>query len=186
MNYENLYQNFISNRQNRTHESQTKYEKHHIIPRSCGGTDDDSNIVLLTPAEHFFAHKLLVKIYEQRKDIRLYKKMLYAVNMMCVSPNGVFRVNHKRVGWLRDAFIKHHPMKNPEVSRKTSEGLKKYYSSFEFMNAQLEKINGRNIFPFCEINEAYENGTWRIPVATKRQRRSAAVKERTSRTLKNI
>jgi len=36
--------------------------KHHIIPRYMGGTDDPSNLVELTPAEHAEAHRLL---YEQ-------------------------------------------------------------------------------------------------------------------------
>ena len=36
--------------------------KHHIIPKHMGGTDDPSNLVELTPAEHAEAHRLL---YEQ-------------------------------------------------------------------------------------------------------------------------
>ena len=36
--------------------------KHHIIPKHMGGTDDPSNLVSLTPAEHAEAHRLL---YEQ-------------------------------------------------------------------------------------------------------------------------
>ena len=34
-------------------------ERHHIIPRSLGGTDDPSNIVALTAREHLVAHMLL-------------------------------------------------------------------------------------------------------------------------------
>jgi hypothetical protein len=34
-------------------------EVHHIIPRSEGGTDDQYNLVILTPREHYIAHKLL-------------------------------------------------------------------------------------------------------------------------------
>jgi len=36
--------------------------KHHIIPRHMGGTDEPSNLIELTPAEHAEAHRLL---YEQ-------------------------------------------------------------------------------------------------------------------------
>jgi len=39
------------------------YEKHHIIPRGIGGTDDKENLVLLTAREHFICHKLLTYIY---------------------------------------------------------------------------------------------------------------------------
>ena len=36
-------------------------EKHHIIPKSLGGTNDSSNIVKLTAKEHFICHRLLTK-----------------------------------------------------------------------------------------------------------------------------
>lgn len=39
------------------------YEKHHIIPRCIGGSDNELNLVLLTAREHFLAHYLLCKIY---------------------------------------------------------------------------------------------------------------------------
>lgn len=36
-------------------------ERHHILPKSMGGTNDQSNLVLLTPREHFICHLLLSK-----------------------------------------------------------------------------------------------------------------------------
>lgn len=39
------------------------FERHHIIPKSLGGTNDKSNIVVLTPREHCLAHMLLAKMY---------------------------------------------------------------------------------------------------------------------------
>ena len=38
-------------------------EAHHILPRSLGGGDDQSNIVRLTPKAHFLAHRLLARIH---------------------------------------------------------------------------------------------------------------------------
>lgn len=38
-------------------------ERHHIVPRSMGGTDDPINIVALSGRDHFYAHLLLAKIY---------------------------------------------------------------------------------------------------------------------------
>lgn len=38
------------------------YERHHIIPRSLGGTDDPDNIVRLTAREHILAHWALTKM----------------------------------------------------------------------------------------------------------------------------
>ncbi len=37
-------------------------EKHHIIPKSIGGSDDKSNLVILTAREHFLCHLLLTKM----------------------------------------------------------------------------------------------------------------------------
>jgi hypothetical protein len=44
-------------------------EKHHVKPRCLGGGNDRSNLVLLTPKEHFLAHKLLVRIYPQERGV---------------------------------------------------------------------------------------------------------------------
>lgn len=45
------------------------HERHHAKPRCQGGSDDSSNIVVLTAREHFIAHILLSKIYP--RDIGL-------------------------------------------------------------------------------------------------------------------
>lgn len=38
-------------------------EKHHIVPRCMGGSNDKGNIVRLTAREHVLAHKILVRMY---------------------------------------------------------------------------------------------------------------------------
>lgn len=38
------------------------YESHHIVPKSFGGSNKNSNLVLLTPREHFLCHLLLPKM----------------------------------------------------------------------------------------------------------------------------
>ena len=58
MNYKKVYNQLINKARSRTFiEGYT--EIHHIIPKSEGGTDDEDNLVELTPKEHFVAHKLL-------------------------------------------------------------------------------------------------------------------------------
>ena len=44
-------------------------ERHHIIPKSEGGTDESDNLVNLTAREHYIAHLLLAKIYNDYKMI---------------------------------------------------------------------------------------------------------------------
>lgn len=62
--------------ENRKRSNGNIYEEHHIIPKSCGGTDDQSNLVLLTPKEHYICHRLLPKMVKSKLH---YEKMIYAL-----------------------------------------------------------------------------------------------------------
>ena len=76
MNYKVIYDNIINRAKNRTI---TGYvEKHHIIPRSLGGTNSKKNIVILTAREHFLCHYMLIHIYKNSAE---YYKMLNAFMM---------------------------------------------------------------------------------------------------------
>lgn len=61
MNYQAHYDRLVERARNRTLEGYV--ERHHVVPRCMGGSDDVSNIVVLTAREHFVAHQLLVKMY---------------------------------------------------------------------------------------------------------------------------
>jgi 5-methylcytosine-specific restriction endonuclease McrA len=74
MNYLRIYNKIIKRAKNRINDGYI--EKHHIIPKSMGGSNNISNIVELTPREHFLAHWLLYRIYPQNKS------MIYAFWMM--------------------------------------------------------------------------------------------------------
>lgn len=52
------------------------FEKHHILPKSLNGTNDETNLVKLTYREHFIAHLLLIKIF---KDSVAHRKMVFAL-----------------------------------------------------------------------------------------------------------
>jgi hypothetical protein len=56
-------------------------EKHHIIPKCMGGTNDKENLVNLTAKEHFICHLLLTKMTTGS----LQKKMIFAFCMMSVT-----------------------------------------------------------------------------------------------------
>jgi hypothetical protein len=57
-------------------------EKHHIIPKSLGGSNDKNNIVSLTAKEHFVCHRLLTKMVN---DPESKTKMHHAVFQMTIS-----------------------------------------------------------------------------------------------------
>jgi len=60
-------------------------EKHHIIPRSLGGTDSSENLIELTTREHFLVHYCLWKMYP--KDSAESRKMVKAFTMMAATPS---------------------------------------------------------------------------------------------------
>ena len=49
---------------------------HHIIPRHMGGTDDKSNLILLSIEEHAQAHKDLYEEHGKRQDYVAYRSLL--------------------------------------------------------------------------------------------------------------
>lgn len=51
-------------------------EKHHVVPKCLGGSNDANNVVEMTLREHYIAHKLLLSIYGNNK------KLIYALWMM--------------------------------------------------------------------------------------------------------
>lgn len=59
--YNKCYYNIINVALSRVNDPNAYTEKHHILPRSLGGTDAASNIVKLTAREHFICHLLLPK-----------------------------------------------------------------------------------------------------------------------------
>lgn len=70
-------------------------ELHHVVPRCLGGDNNPSNLVRLTPEEHFVAHQLLVKLHPGVRPL------IFAAHamMMCGRTKG--RSLNKEFGWLR-------------------------------------------------------------------------------------
>ena len=79
MNYQKIYDQLIEKRKNLEPLSDQQIgDKHHIIPRSLGGTE----IVKLTIREHIFAHELLAFIYRQQNNKKAFFNMLMSLEMM--------------------------------------------------------------------------------------------------------
>ncbi len=74
-------------------------ERHHVVPKCLGGTDELSNIVSLTPEEHYVAHQLLVRIHPKNNGL------LWAAVAMTNGSKKQPRKN-KLYGWLRRQFAK--------------------------------------------------------------------------------
>lgn len=96
MNYDKIYDLLITKAKTRSICTETYYEKHHIIPRCMGGSDDPDNIVLLLPEEHYLAHQLLIKMTLYKESIH-WGKLVYSANMMTIGNNR----NNKSYGWIK-------------------------------------------------------------------------------------
>jgi len=79
--YTTWYNSLISKAKDRTITGYT--EKHHIVPSSLGGTNDNDNIVKLTAKEHFVCHLLLTKMTTGNARY----KMNFALHMLSNANN---------------------------------------------------------------------------------------------------
>ena len=78
--YINTYNNLMRDRQKRgLSKSKLDFytEKHHILPKSLGGTNDKDNLVLLTFREHIIAHLLLARIHYKNPGLRHVVYLMY-------------------------------------------------------------------------------------------------------------
>lgn len=80
--YYACYVRIINNAQSNQRKKGTDayYERHHILPRSLGGSNHKINLVLLTAREHLIAHLLLVRmvqncdVYKMVNAVRRFKQ----------------------------------------------------------------------------------------------------------------
>ena len=79
MNYQSIYNQIIERAKNRKLEDYK--EKHHIIPKCLGGSNNKENLVDLTAREHFLCHRLLCEIYPNNN------KLWYALWLMAIGKN---------------------------------------------------------------------------------------------------
>jgi len=68
--YKEYIDRILSSRENKR-DKNTYQEKHHIIPKTLGGTNDVNNLIYLYAQEHYYAHKLLAKENPSEKGLQL-------------------------------------------------------------------------------------------------------------------
>ena len=151
MNYKKIYAQLIkrAKKGNRVR-GERYYEGHHIRPKSLGGVDDDCNIVLLIPEEHFLAHYLLFKMHKE-SDWR-YEPMLRAFMMMKPTSNShEYRyIDAKKFGEGRRAWSKFMTENNPNNNPATREKKSIIQSNKRVMNngARTTYVNKEEVPSF--------------------------------------
>lgn len=120
MNYQKIYDDFIKDRKSK--EALGYYETHHIIPKSSGGLDEESNLIKLSARDHFFAHLLLSRFAGHKMKIAL-QYMLYGKNG--IQSQNRYKPSSRRIGIIiEEANIsRSHILKNRSFSEKHKENL---------------------------------------------------------------
>lgn len=134
MNYNKIYDDFIKDRIAKQPIKPQYFEKHHILPKSLGGSDEPANIIRLTPEDHYFAHLCLAKIYggSQWSSVLCMIKML---NSKKRADKTFGFANRKIVAVARKKSALH---KSEAYSGRLTRNTKKQY--------KLHHIDGRIIF----------------------------------------
>ena len=152
MDYKFVYNCIISKAKNRTELSEY-YEKHHILPKSLGGSNDETNLVKLTAREHFICHWLLVKMYEKGSVER--KKMLFAFWRMKSNPddNGKRYINSRAYETFRMEFAQAvgDLTRSSQLGELNSQYGKKWFTNYE---------TGESRSFFEKPNEKWIEGRW--------------------------
>ncbi len=91
MDYQKIYNSLVERARTRIINEFT--ETHHVVPRCLGGSNEKTNLVELTPEEHYVAHQLLVKLNPSNHALAKAAAMMI--------PN---RPSNKMYGWVRRRF----------------------------------------------------------------------------------
>jgi hypothetical protein len=143
--YTKYYYSIISNAQIRT--GLELFETHHIIPKSLGGNNKKTNLVKLTPREHFICHLLLTKMLTGVDKAKMVNAALRLSNDgkgRGVNSRIYEMIKQDRIAFLKESMIgpgnhfygrKH----SEETKKKMSESRKKW----KFTEEYKEKMRGR-------------------------------------------
>jgi hypothetical protein len=102
MNYSKIYDSLVAKAQSRPIPD-CYTERHHVVPRCLGGSDEATNLVVLTAREHCFAHLLLARIHGG--------KLWHAANLMANVHNMKSRAYAIAKGKFVENFSgENHPM----------------------------------------------------------------------------
>jgi hypothetical protein len=105
-------------------------EKHHIIPRSMGGSNNPTNLVAFTAREHYIAHLLLTKMTTGPERSKMFKAALMMANRK------VSKVNSRIYETLRK-----------EHSKEQSARMKAHYASPENRKKHRERALAQGLKP---------------------------------------
>jgi hypothetical protein len=140
MNYEKHYNQLIETRRNRICVPNEYYEKHHIIPKSLGGTDTKDNLIFLTAREHFIAHWLLWRIYKNKQMAFAFYSMVHMGKNQLIKSSSVYEeCKLSRRKFIIENNKKYHT--NKKISAKQSKLMSDKFKNIPKTKEHREKIS---------------------------------------------
>lgn len=131
------YYSIIHSAQSRVQDPSVYYESHHILPKSLGGTNKKSNLVNLTPREHYICHLCLSKIthgIDKRKMTYAFRHFLGKDTQFKMSSR-IFEILRTE---FRNAMIS--IWQDPDYKASQISKYKKYWSDFSNREARSLKL----------------------------------------------
>lgn len=125
-------------------------EKHHIIPKSLGGSDSKDNLVNLTAREHFLCHLLLIKCTSGYDK----KLMLFALGKFVQNAPGQYRI---LTSW--EYSKARESISNARTGRQHSEETKKKMS--ENRKGKIPWNKGKSVGPCTEEKKMLLSNYWK-------------------------
>ena len=105
MNYKDIYLKTVSKFKNQILEDGVYFEKHHIVPRYAGGSDDEDNLVKVTYKQHIFLHKVLFALYRNPQDLAAVRLMSSIKEdkkfILCSMAGKIGGAKNRDSGWIR-------------------------------------------------------------------------------------
>ena len=101
--YKKWYDSIIDRAKNRV--LSCYVEKHHIIPKSCGGSNDKDNLVPLTAREHYIVHMLLPFCVIKKYKLKMIKGFMY-MNVKPKNSKRLYKINSRMYEKFRIEFGK--------------------------------------------------------------------------------
>jgi hypothetical protein len=147
MNYKKVYESIIQKRIQTPIDSGEYVERHHIVPRSLGGDDNETNLIRLTAREHFICHALLAEMYEEGTNE--WYKLNHAFMMMkaeSAEHGGNRYINSRLYALKKEDFSK--VMSYVQGGSKNSQ-----HGRVWIYNLNLEqniKVHNSEIYPYLE------------------------------------
>lgn len=126
MDYQKIYNQIVE--RGKTRQLEGYKEKHHILPKCLGGSNDEDNIVELTAREHFLCHMLLCEIYPNENKLR------HALFLMAIGKQKIkektYVINSRIYERLKTEYSQMLTGKNQsqETKNKKSKSMKRIWS----------------------------------------------------------